>query len=335
MVLCHYVLRIGLSMPLLQHGFSSSRMEEGREMKIVNGDPMMADEENGVSKEVVSPSLIITPQRPLLPSNDSSPSVETKRVTKQPPLSAASEGGGGGGGEAEWSSRDQHCGSINISSMTNECHREGDDNASVDAADIVNPSTTQSRKKLSPGRRRSEQIIRHNSVRRFEKGRRRTTVCSRMGGSHLVRNLRLHKTISSPDFGMLFTSDPDARVGRNVPWDCGRLPMANRRSLSPERTPWALHDTVRRRPSRLANNLLQDTANLHLNDFENSDHSEGGGRSRQVRRSTMPEAIQFQRNLGEVMDPNALRYLPKILRDTYAQRQTRRKSLVSLFLIFD
>ena len=218
--------------------------------------------------------------------------------------------------------------------MTNECHREGDDNASVDAADVVTPSTTQSRKKTS-------QIRRHDSDSRFEKERRRTTVCSRMDGSHLIRNLRSQKAISTPDFGMLVTSDPDPDVGggRNFTWDCGRLPMANcrlanRRSLSLERTSWGLHDTARRPPSRLENNLLQDTANLHLNDFENTEHSEGGGRSRQVRRTTMPEAVQYQRNLGEVMDPNALRYLPKILRDTYAQRQTKRASLVSLFLIF-
>jgi len=309
-------------------------------MTTLENYPMVTDEENGDSKEVVSPSLIITPKRPLLPSGDSSPSVEAKHVTKQPPLSAAASEGGGGG-KAVSSSREQHCGSSNISLMTNECHREGDDNASVDAADVVTTSTTQSRRKASPGRRRSEQIIRRDSDRRFEKERRRTTVCSRMGESHLVRNLRLQKAISTPDFGMLVASDPDPDVGggRNFPWDCGRLPMANRRlanrrSLSPERISWGLLDTARRRPSRLGNNLLQDTAKLHLNDFETSDQSEGGGRSRQVRRATMPEAIQYQRSLGEVMDPNALRYLPKFLRDTYAQRQTRRASLVRLFLIF-
>ncbi|KAL7551428.1 hypothetical protein ACHAWF_014616 [Thalassiosira exigua] len=65
----------------------------------------------------------------------------------------------------------------------------------------------------------------------------------------------------------------------------------------------------------------------------------GGGDSdigavrRRSRRASMPTHIaqamhRSRPNQKEVMDRNATRYLPKILRDTYAQRQTRRPSLL-------
>jgi hypothetical protein len=53
------------------------------------------------------------------------------------------------------------------------------------------------------------------------------------------------------------------------------------------------------------------------------------------RRTTLPENIKPMQNDNEstVIEPGAMRYLPKILRDIYAQRQTRRPSLVSLCLL--
>ena len=77
----------------------------------------------------------------------------------------------------------------------------------------------------------------------------------------------------------------------------------------------------------------------HSRNRNNNDSTQSlrvGGR-RVSRRASMPAHIaQNLHGVGggvgrsDVMDPNAMRYLPKILRDTYAQRQTRRPSLVSL-----
>ena len=71
----------------------------------------------------------------------------------------------------------------------------------------------------------------------------------------------------------------------------------------------------------------------HLNSYYTQSKHHGS------RRTSLPEHLeQALRNDGgrsqsEVMDPNAMRYLPKILRDTYAQRQTKRRSSVSIHFL--
>ena len=46
-------------------------------------------------------------------------------------------------------------------------------------------------------------------------------------------------------------------------------------------------------------------------------------------RQSVRNSSVLARHKDEAMDPNAMRYLPKILRDMYAQRQNRRGSDVS------
>jgi hypothetical protein len=150
-----------------------------------------------------------------------------------------------------------------------------------------------------------------------------TVQSSREGLYSGGRRLR-RRSISSPEFCMLVAPDPLVGGGSNLPLDCIRRPSTGRRSLSPERS-----------SSLGAYNFPHQTA-LHLDGLINSDHSNGGVRSGRrsssssvPRRQTMPEQIHDLINLGDVMDSNALRYLPKILRDVYAQRQSKRPSMVS------
>ena len=67
----------------------------------------------------------------------------------------------------------------------------------------------------------------------------------------------------------------------------------------------------------------------HLNSYYSQSKHHGS------RRASLPahleQALRNGSSPSEVMDPNALRYLPKILRDTYAQRQTKRPSTVSMY----
>lgn len=149
-----------------------------------------------------------------------------------------------------------------------------------------------------------------------------TVQSSREGLYSGGRRLR-RRSISTPELCMLVAPDPLVGGGSNFPLDCIRRPSTGRRSLSPQRS------------SPLgAYNFPHQTA-LHQDGLRNSDHFNGGVRSGRrsssssvPRRQTMPEQIHMN-DLGDVMDSNALRYLPKILRDVYAQRQLKRPSMVS------
>lgn len=144
--------------------------------------------------------------------------------------------------------------------------------------------------------------------------------------------------------------------------DFGRPLMSERRSLSPKGVPsWKRHGSSRPAPSRLdRQDSLWRSIGVGITDEHHDDEydriynydipgmgldtsaREGIGRVSSLtstkkhrgRRASMPEHLDQALRKGscpsEVMDPNAMRYLPKILRDTYAQRQTRRKSDVSL-----
>jgi hypothetical protein len=105
------------------------------------------------------------------------------------------------------------------------------------------------------------------------------------------------------------------------------LLLSERRSLSPIAR---IRHRDRHPPSRLS--LLGHHTFYHRSDYSD-DEDQGRTASKPfTRRTTLPENIKPMQNDNEsnIMDPNAMRYLPKILRDIYAQRQTRRPSEVSL-----
>ena len=127
------------------------------------------------------------------------------------------------------------------------------------------------------------------------------------------------------------------------------LPPSNRRSISPESRA-LVADSIRPRqvPTRLNDYdtlVEQFTASCFAGNGGMALEGIGGmaerrgsepssGESR--RRSSMPKRLRsvrtsmvLARQKDEAMDPNAMRYLPKILRDIYAQRQNRRGSDVS------
>ena len=107
----------------------------------------------------------------------------------------------------------------------------------------------------------------------------------------------------------------------------------------------------RPRPSRLARLGSRSFCLRNEDDGSRSggeDHSHGGNEessydktlanlsARFTRRATLPENIKPMQDDHEsdIMDPNAMRYLPKILRDIYAQRQRRRPSQVRMHDLF-
>jgi hypothetical protein len=280
---------------------------------------------------------------------------------KQPPLSGNSEGGGDGEGQCISSSRKQHNGLCEINPMTNESLVVGANNATVQPSreglragrrqseiircnsEIILPeprrATIDDRKDVNHLLSQMKEVVPSSpiipalplfglspSVGVLEANiLHETTADLHLSGFKNLdldggRRLR-RRSISTPEFCMLVASDPLDGGVTNFPSDYRRPPSTERRSLSPERS-----------SSLGANSLPQQTAD-QLNGL-NSDHSNGGVRSSQrsssvPRRQTMPEQIHNLINLGDVMDSNALRYLPKILRDVYAQRQTKRPSLVS------
>eukprot|EP00585_Thalassiosira_rotula_P006314 CAMPEP_0196149938 /NCGR_PEP_ID=MMETSP0910-20130528/30829_1 /TAXON_ID=49265 /ORGANISM="Thalassiosira rotula, Strain GSO102" /LENGTH=129 /DNA_ID=CAMNT_0041412957 /DNA_START=42 /DNA_END=427 /DNA_ORIENTATION=+ len=106
--------------------------------------------------------------------------------------------------------------------------------------------------------------------------------------------------------------------------------MAQRRSLSPKTSTATRIELGRAPPTRLEDNLFDDfDAEPAGSGMDTSERDENNNRVvRPRRRGSMPLQMlsSKKKNNGEVMDPNAMRYLPKILRDTYAQRQTKRQS---------
>jgi hypothetical protein len=316
----------------------------------------MAEEENSSKDEVVLSSPILTSHGPSPLQVGSS---RAKHAMKPPPLSATSKGGEEVG-ESISTSRAQHYGLCEINPTTNESHVGRADNATVESSREGLPAGRRQpeiiscdSQRLLPGSRRktiynrideshlvsplkevvsSSQILTPDGPSLFlvddpsirilnaNKSHQKTAdlhpnhfkdFSNSNGGGRSRR-----RSISTPNFCML---DPGVGGGTKFPWNYSRPPLTNRRSLSPERLSFRLIDTEGSFPlrflSRLTNSSPEQPADLHLNDFKKS------------RRHSMPEHIQ--KNLGEVMDSNALRYLPKILRDVYAQRQTRRPSLVS------
>ena len=161
--------------------------------------------------------------------------------------------------------------------------------------------------------------------------------------------------------------------GRIYPWqhkDFGRPLMSERRSLSPKVSSFHRHGFGRPPPSRLARenddtlfymSLVPgmmspdstsrtypydipgtglDTSDRHEHHTVGTNHLNSyysQSKHHGSRRASLPEHLEQALRNGsspsEVMDPNAMRYLPKILRDTYAQRQTKRRSTVSMYNI--
>ncbi|KAL3802963.1 hypothetical protein HJC23_011586 [Cyclotella cryptica] len=166
---------------------------------------------------------------------------------------------------------------------------------------------------------------------------------------------RLTKSLSTPIMRTETALDeicrPERRSNRERYNARGRLDyfplLSERRSLSPgtrDSAPFRIRD--RRRPSRLARAgsrsfSLRDAAD-DGSKSGGEEHSHSGGNeelydkmlasiaARFTRRATLPENIKPMQDDHEsdIMDPNAMRYLPKILRDIYAQRQRRRPSQI-------
>lgn len=152
---------------------------------------------------------------------------------------------------------------------------------------------------------------------------------------------------------MRVTSTPSLRgLDSDRYFDLAPLPIAERRSLSPpgkHRYSFSHIQLAGKSPRvHFENSLYLDLdsengvvpyPDLLSTVLDDSDHSlmDKSGRRRRV---SMPERIAekmdglTKNDRSEVMDPYALKYLPKILRDTYAQRQTRRSWQVSC-LLFD
>ena len=148
--------------------------------------------------------------------------------------------------------------------------------------------------------------------------------------------------------GLLGERESGAVLGRRRSDIWQPLPPSNRRSLSPESRRALGVDPTRPRqvPTRLTDDDIlveQFAASCFAGDGgvdgggvaerRGSDPSSGEYR----RRASMPKRLRqsvrnssvLARHKDEAMDPNAMRYLPKILRDMYAQRQNRRGSDVS------
>ena len=108
------------------------------------------------------------------------------------------------------------------------------------------------------------------------------------------------------------------------------LLLSERRSLSPIMKRHA--DTRTTVPSRLSQ--LGSHTFYHREQSVDGDAAEDGGKKKKkyTRRTSLPENIKPMQNDNEstIMEAGAMRYLPKILRDIYAQRQTRRPSAVRI-----
>lgn len=167
---------------------------------------------------------------------------------------------------------------------------------------------------------------------------------------------RLTKSLSTPilrtDSALDAICRPERRSNRERYNARGRLDfyplLSERRSLSPanrDSAPFRIRD--RPRPSRLARVGSRSFCIRNDTTDEGSrsggeEHSFGDGKeesydktlaniaARFTRRATLPENIKPMQDdhQSDIMDPNAMRYLPKILRDIYAQRQRRRPSQV-------
>ena len=158
--------------------------------------------------------------------------------------------------------------------------------------------------------------------------------------SRMLRGCKLMKSTSTPSLHKLDVSlssiagfnhrSENSHVQRE---DFGRPLMAQRRSLSPKTSSASRTEFCQAPPTRLEENIFQDFAAEPPYvpvDIPDVGSRRGMGRAMSARRASMPDHLaETMRGSSEVMDPNAMRYLPKILRDTYAQRQTRRSSLVS------
>ena len=213
-----------------------------------------------------------------------------------------------------------------------------------------------------------QSYLRQQSQPTHNRGRLRQRISSKLSNPiSAVTNKLLHKSTSTPSLHALqqqqqsssFTNRNNAKSDKgtngyksknNFPWqreDFGKPLMAHRRSLSPKVSSWNRNGFGRPPPSRLENNHIL-TRSIPINNDDNADRiysydipglgldsSDRDGRSspkHRSRRASMPEHLEQALRKGsspsEVMNQNALRYLPKILRDTYAQRQTKRPSLL-------
>lgn len=200
-------------------------------------------------------------------------------------------------------------------------------------------------------------------------GRRGRTRASASARGRIFRHLNLMKSTSTPSLHKLETSanvaggaDRGVETGGGYGndggmkysfWqreDFGRPLMAQRRSLSPRTSSASRIQFGRAPPTRLEDALFGDIDHGELTTarLDGPDRDAGvgvlatmdrleEGRNFFSRRASMPAHLaetllagsKKSTHAGEVMDPKAMRYLPKILRDTYAQRQTKRQSLVS------
>eukprot|EP00986_Skeletonema_menzelii_P014529 scaffold9749_cov148-Skeletonema_menzelii.AAC.5 len=163
----------------------------------------------------------------------------------------------------------------------------------------------------------------------------------------------LSKSTSTPSLDQLNNLGPSinssfvVRKNDSSLWrgsEYGKPQLSQRRSLSPNkagnggrrRNTNRLQHHVQMKTSLPQNNALDSLFDSPSGD-QNIDSSSVSVQNLRRRRMTIQDVISIRRSstvtedndgMDELMDPNAMRYLPKILRDVYAQREVRRGSLL-------
>ena len=178
--------------------------------------------------------------------------------------------------------------------------------------------------------------------------RRRGRLNSRRSNEQQL-NSSLTKSTSTPSLNQLVNLDSSIKSSfikkkdETMMWrglDYGKPRLSERRSLSPNKTRGGDNDELLQnvqagssQPENIALKMLYDNPS-HVQIIFNSEARVIPQQQR--RRKTMQdfpstrrspvETQDYDEGTDELMDPNAMRYLPKILRDVYAQRRTRRES---------
>lgn len=168
-------------------------------------------------------------------------------------------------------------------------------------------------------------------------GRERGRNPSRRRPSNKRLDPRLTKSMSTPVLRSQTSLDAICRAERRANRE--RHGVMDRTVLLTERRSLSPFTRLRSRDKRPHPSRLSQSGHHTFyhrdddNDESNNNRPPSCRRNSKIftRRTSLPENIKPMQNDNQtdVIDPNALRYLPKILRDIYAQRQVRRPSDVS------
>eukprot|EP00985_Skeletonema_marinoi_P012749 scaffold6223_cov145-Skeletonema_marinoi.AAC.5 len=184
-----------------------------------------------------------------------------------------------------------------------------------------------------------------SSSRRRGRNPRRDKISSTLQKSTSTPSLdKLVNLASSINSSFIVRKKDDSSSWRGLEY--GKPRLSQRRSLSPNKTGQGggggtndgLLQHMQMKSSPPPENSASSSLYDNPSDVKNREPRVTVRRQRQQRRKTMqdiPSIRQTVTSLGaqddgmdELMDRNAMRYLPKILRDVYAQRERRRDSLL-------